>query len=591
MNAFEEVAENHPTCEKADDAWYMAGRLGILAYENGGNHADLSRALHAFQTLIQRYPASHLADDAHFFSGEIYLLLEQPDQARQEFKKVLDCQHTDMAEKAISRLRELDSTKNKKNAEKKPENGFSPGPAPPPPPAKTKSSSPPPKNTPPSPAPPNSSVPNPSPNIKTPADNPAPKNWEENLSDFPISARLISLRSWSNRDYTRVVIDLDQEVPYQPPHLLKPDPELGTPPRLYIDFNGAALAPSFREKFPFDGSCYTLLIADGFLRKVRAGQYAPNIVRVVLDIERIDHFRAFPLPGSPFRYVIDVYGTVGRGTGGDDPAPSPPAPENAGPSPPPSEPQPLPGDQTLPVHHSEGSPPKKIIIVLDPGHGGKDPGAIGPSGVKEKDITLAVALKTKNLLEKERPDLQIVLTRQNDQFLGLVDRTAMANTLGADLFISIHCNASPNSAARGVETYYLDNTTDRANLALAAKENFVPEAVMEDSRDTTNLILADLITASKVEASVPLAATIQRSLVRILRERYPDVVDHGVKKAPFWVLTGAIMPCALVETSFISNPDEEKRLRLPQYQDLLAQAIGRGIIAYLKSQPVNHLAE
>ncbi len=184
-------------------------------------------------------------------------------------------------------------------------------------------------------------------------------------------------------------------------------------------------------------------------------------------------------------------------------------------------------------------------------------------------------------MEARRPDVEVRLTRTDDRYLTLVERTAMANTMGADLFISIHCNAARNSSARGIETYYLDNTTDRASLKLAAKENFVTEKKMRETKDTTNLILADMITNSKVEDSVPLARYLQKAMISRISKKYPDTRDKGVKKAPFWVLTGATMPSVLLEVNFLSNPTEERRLRSSRYQQEVATSISFGMTDYL----------
>ncbi len=408
--------------------------------------------------------------------------------------------------------------------------------------------------------------------LSSPESSPEPASERTDWIPLPDQARVLSVRYWSNKDYTRVVIELDREVPYEAPHLLKPDSELGTSHRLYIDFKGASIDQSMRKEVTPEAGCFTLPIGDGLLKKARAGQYLPDVSRVVLDIERLDHFKAFPLPGSPFRYVIDVYGEaepmnlaklLERG------AKIPEVPKAA-------------DHPASPLKGASG----KYIIVLDPGHGGKDPGAVGPSGLKEKDVVLAIAKRTKTSIESRRPDVKVVLTRSDDRFISLVERTAMANTMNADLFISIHSNAAKNSQAMGVETYYLDNTTDRASLRLAAKENFIDEEKMIKSSDTTNLILADLITNSKVEDSVPLAESIQRELIRGLRRNWSDVPDKGVKKAPFWVLTGATMPCALVEVSFMSNRTEEKRLASSAYQSAAAEAISSGVVGYLESYPL-----
>ena len=403
--------------------------------------------------------------------------------------------------------------------------------------------------------------------------------------DIPLSpsggyAWLEGVRFWSNQDYTRIVVELDREVPYEPPRMLKADGTLGTPPRLYIDFKGTLISTKMADPDTPEPGCFTLPIGDGLLKKARAGQYQPDVARVVLDIERIEHFNAFPLPGDKFRYVIDVYGSREAMPG---------VAKNSRKKPrEPGEKSPVLGEWPEDREKGRswwrpgsGKNETRYIVVLDPGHGGKDPGAMGPSGSKEKDIALKIAHLAKDEIESGRSDIKVVLTRSDDRFIPLVERTAMANTMDADLFVSIHINAAKNKAAQGIETYYLDNTTDRAALKLAAKENFVEEKELVDSRDTTNLILADLITSSKVEDSVPLAESLQKSLVASQRERWPGVVDKGVKKAPFWVLTGATMPCALVEAGFISNKEEEKRLLSESYQRQAAKGIARGILDYI----------
>jgi N-acetylmuramoyl-L-alanine amidase len=396
----------------------------------------------------------------------------------------------------------------------------------------------------------------------------------------PSYTQLQAIRYWTSPDYTRVVIELSAKVPFTPPTLLPADPALGLPPRLFIDFNKTIVAASLAGAQTPEPGCFTLPIGDGLLKKARAGQYQPDVARVVLDIERIDRFNAFPLPGESFRYVIDVYGAPasdGRAPARKD-SRSTDAPSLG-----------LEDHRDLESwfrSRRQGLEANKFIVVLDPGHGGKDPGALGSSGSPEKDIVLAIALAAKNNLEFMRDDVKVILTRQDDRYLTLVERTALANTLNADLFVSIHINAAKNREAQGIETYFLDNTTDRAALKLAARENFVPEAELMNASDSVNRILADLITTSKVEDSVPLAQMLQGSLVRSLRREWREAGDKGVKKAPFWVLTGATMPCALVEVGFISNREEEKYLRHAAYQQAAGHGIAAGISQYLDSYPL-----
>ncbi|OGP58326.1 MAG: hypothetical protein A2V67_03950 [Deltaproteobacteria bacterium RBG_13_61_14] len=539
---FEAVAEKYPDCHKADDALYMAGKLRFDCYAFSKNPNDLEAALGPFQALIAQYPDSTLADDAQFLRGRCFELMGDYDRGRIEYQRAIQrYRRGDMVRQAQAQLA-----------------GLPQGSAPPAP----------------KPAP---VAPSPSPAAPSAPVSPAPG---------ASPAQILTIRYWSSQDYTRVVVDLDREVEFLPPHLLKPDPNLGAPPRLYVDFPGTVLSQEFREQTPLRDGFYDLPIGDGLLEKARAGQHDQDAARVVLDLKSISDFHCFPLPGEDggFRVVMDISGQKTA------PARSPATQPSASASPATTAPAPGPRPtakkrEPAPAPAKAGKAPTRSVIVIDPGHGGKDPGAIGPGRTREKDVTLALAKKLKARLEKENPELKVVLTRSDDRYLSLVERTARANTLDADLFISIHCNASPNREAAGIETYYLDNTTDRAALKLAARENFVSEDKQTKADSITNLILADLQTTTKVNDSVPLAGLVQESLVRELKKEYSNVHDLGVKKAPFWVLTGARMPCVLVETSFISNRREEKRLVSSSFQDDLARAMARGIREYLNEHP------
>lgn len=222
--------------------------------------------------------------------------------------------------------------------------------------------------------------------------------------------------------------------------------------------------------------------------------------------------------------------------------------------------------------------PRRLKVVLDPGHGGSDPGASGYA--VEKYVTLAIANRLAERI-RERLDVDVVLTRTGDETLELKDRTAIANAERADLFVSIHANASPREAASGIETYLLDDTTDRATLRLAAMENQTPVARPRKGQTDLVYILSDLVQGGKVEESDALARAIQRGLVGNMRRRYSDVVDLGVKRGPFYVLVGAHMPCVLVETAFLTNPIEGRRLADEDFQDAVAEGIYAGIAGFL----------
>jgi N-acetylmuramoyl-L-alanine amidase len=218
------------------------------------------------------------------------------------------------------------------------------------------------------------------------------------------------------------------------------------------------------------------------------------------------------------------------------------------------------------------------LIVLDPGHGGRDPGAIGKRGLKEKDVALGIARYVKNILEGQKK-VKVILTRDRDEFIPLERRAWIANSKGADLFVSIHANAHPNRKARGVETYYLDNTTDRAAIRVAAMENDTPAK----RRDGLNWILIDLRCNVNALESNDLAHTMQEALIgKVRKAGYKDARDLGVKGGLFYVLIGAHMPSILVEVAFITNPAEEKRLRSRSYQKILAEGVALGIKDYLR---------
>jgi N-acetylmuramoyl-L-alanine amidase len=217
-------------------------------------------------------------------------------------------------------------------------------------------------------------------------------------------------------------------------------------------------------------------------------------------------------------------------------------------------------------------------IVVDAGHGGKDTGAIGPHGVREKDMALAIARKVAARLKGL--GFAVLLTRHDDSFIALDDRTRIANEARADLFISIHCNAARRRKLEGVETWTLNVSADRYAARLAAFENAEADRSVGDLR----LILADLATKANASDARELAQSVQSSVVRTLRSRALPVRDHGTKQALFYVLLGAHMPSILVETGFISNPAEEARLKSARFQDATAEAIARGVKDFVQSR-------
>jgi N-acetylmuramoyl-L-alanine amidase len=236
---------------------------------------------------------------------------------------------------------------------------------------------------------------------------------------------------------------------------------------------------------------------------------------------------------------------------------------------------PAPKEKPLKVHIPESRIGGKLRrIVVDAGHGGRDPGAVGARGTKEKDVVLAMAKILAKKLEKDL-GCEVIMTRTGNTFLQLEERTAIANKVKADLFISIHANASTNRRARGTETYYLDFSKNAKAVEVVARENKTSLKQVGD----LEMILLDLLANSKINESSRLAAEIQKSLVGQLKKHY-KVKNLGVKQGPFYVLLGATMPSVLVETAFLSNREEEKLLKNRKYQERTADAIVSAVRNY-----------
>ncbi len=224
------------------------------------------------------------------------------------------------------------------------------------------------------------------------------------------------------------------------------------------------------------------------------------------------------------------------------------------------------------------------VVVIDPGHGGEDTGAIGPGGTTEKDITLQIALRLKETIEEDLPYVNVVLTRTDDTYIPLKERTAIANRVRADLFLSIHANAAYRRGASGVETFFLslEASDNEARMLAAIENNMVPAEepdIMDGKKEVDELtsILWDLTQTKTHHESQLLAEFVHTFLVEVVKEE-----NRGVKQAPFIVLAGATMPAVLVEVGFISNPEEEERLSQKDYQEKIARAIAGGILNFEK---------
>lgn len=380
-------------------------------------------------------------------------------------------------------------------------------------------------------------------------------------------AEVLSLRYHQHPDFFRIVLEIEKIREFY-------SAELKDPERLYLDIFQARL------KSGLHGTSYQ--INSPGVKTLRLAQKNPSTVRLTIELvpgakqnEKIYYLK------NPNRLVVDVYARPGP----EPAAPRPPAsssPSGSRPS----------GSETA-ARDSSPQPPSPSAsgyslvrqlglgvkrIVLDPGHGGADPGCISPSGLKEKDVALDLARRLKTMLETQGK-FEVFLTRETDLSLPLEKRTAFANQKGADLFISIHLNASPRKNRTGVETFYLNFSPDPAVNELAARENASSTKNIREMK----LIVDKIIKNSKYEESRDLAEKIHSNLLQHLKHNFGPRDDLGVKGGPFWVLIGSEMPAVLVEASHLSNAKEEAALKTETYREAVATGLFRGIIEYVKS--------
>ncbi len=457
-------------------------------------------------------------------------------------------------------------------------------------------------------------------------------------------AGIYSIRHWSTPTYTRVAIDLGDDVQYEAARVPNPD-------RIYFDLHGSQLAPEIAGK--------SFTVTDtGFLKRIRTAQYSKDVARVVLDVNDVQDYSAFLLP-NPYRLIIDIHGdaksTPARppepGFASEDVSPGLPsdssqdamnrfrgvtstprslghvtndvsvtpgavatrptsAPEIASlghaatkqsaTSQPTSQPiavmaparaskrgtkpevasNATPTPAAAPTTDGERTLQRALglkigRIVIDPGHGGHDSGTIGVDGIMEKDVVLDVALRLGTLLH-DKLGAEIIYTRSDDTFIPLETRTAIANKAQADLFISVHANSSDDETARGVETYYLNFTTQPDALDVAARENAVSGQGVHQLAD----LVKKITLKDKIDESREFASDVEQSLYDGLRKGNEGLKNRGVKKAPFVVLIGANMPSILTEISFVTNGKDAAQLRNPEYRERVADSIYRGVATY-----------
>lgn len=448
------------------------------------------------------------------------------------------------------------------------------------------------------------------------------------------------LRYWSGPEYTRVVIELDSSVDFS-------INRLGSPDRIYVDVNGAVLPPQIKSDLRVNdgliGNIRAAQYQSGTVRVVMdmTDQAEYNVFRlssperVVLDIykpvakdlstkpaaRKIDVVQAAIEPQSrpstiqsgntdskidprSLEIIRKRVQELARQKAAQAPASlqAKPAPAksaeatgaatevaSAPPTPKADKPSALTKGEPLvnstrviSVRGSSGF--KRYKVVIDAGHGGKDPGAIA-YGLEEKDVVLDVAKRVREELGR-RNDVEVILTRSTDTFLELSERTDIANQRDADLFVSVHANASRNTRARGLETYVLNWTDDDESMKVAARENQISPQKMYEAQSEIGIMLASLSLQSKRDYSLDLAKEIQDSLYASVGNHYKGTADNGVKQALFYVLFGAKMPSVLVEVSYLTNENEARRLKSSTYRTYIAKGIANGVVKFL-SQPDN----
>jgi N-acetylmuramoyl-L-alanine amidase len=572
IRTFRAVHQADPAYSKAPVALKSVAELYAEMGQRFSGNEYYRAAVDAYRYLIAQYPHSGLSRDALLTIGEIYRSnLDSPEEARKTFQEYADrYPRSPRAAEAQAKMAQIDRLLAEREASR------------------------------------------------------LAKTERRRPGTLP---EVTGIRRWVGPNYSRIVISVESEVKFESNRVPGPD-------RIVLDLLNTRLSSALVGK--------TYPVEDGFLHQIRTGQYQPAVTRVVLDVEKIEEYSIFTLP-NPFRLVIDINGPAspaaakpsvpkaaketlpassgetlraaaskpgpaalasaaksGREAGTKTetkPAgrstvtaaeaakltsegqekriteaknlPLPPAPGRIKPAAPTES-----GSRTL----TRALGLKISRIVIDPGHGGHDTGTIGPTGLREKDLVLDVSLRLKKLLETEI-GAEVILTRADDTFIPLEERTAIANEKAADLFISVHANASRDRRARGIETYYLNFTSNPEALEVAARENATTQESVHQLQD----LIKKIALTEKIEESQDFATQIQREVYARLRKFSGAQRDRGIKKAPFVVLIGANMPSVLAEISFLTNPQDERLLKRGEHRGRIAEALYRGIARYVSN--------
>ena len=383
--------------------------------------------------------------------------------------------------------------------------------------------------------------------------------------------QITAARVWPSQDYTRVALEIQEPVKYEV--LSLKDPE-----RLVLDLEGVDITAALTELAD------KIQPNDPYVKAMRIGRFKPGVVRLVFDLKAEVKPQAFMLPpigDYGHRLVLDLYPLVPHDPllAFLDKLQAEPATATA----PGAKPQ-APGDASRPAARPAPRRDRLIIVVIDPGHGGEDPGALGRRGTYEKDVTFAIASKLKTRIDRE-PNMRAVLTRDGDYYLSLQARVEKAQRVRADLFVSIHADAFVKPHARGASVFALSErgATSAAASWLAKRENdadLIGGVNLEGKDRYLKMTLADLSLTAQINDSLKLGRSVLEQIGGI-----NDLHKQDVEQAGFAVLKAPDIPSILIETAFISNPDEERKLRSPAYQNQMADALLVGIKRYFAKNP------
>lgn len=403
------------------------------------------------------------------------------------------------------------------------------------------------------------------------------------LTPLPsLAAQILAVRVWPAEDYTRVTLENDTNLKVR--HFIVKDPE-----RLVVDIDGIDLSPTLKELVA------KIQANDPYIRQVRVGQNRPGVVRLVFDLKEAVNPQVFTLaPVGEYRHrlIFDLYpvnppdpitALIEKGEWAKE------EPEVLAPPPVAAKPDAFP---TLPDTPSRADPPgektaaltRMITIVLDPGHGGEDPGAIGRRGSREKDVVLSIAKRLKARIEQQ-PNMRVMLTRDGDYFVPLPVRVQKARKVQADLFVSIHADAFVEARARGSSVFVLSEkgASSAAARWLASKENAADliggTNIKNHDRQLASVLL-DLSTTAQISDSLKLGKAVLSEIGGI-----NHLHKAAVEQAGFAVLKAPDIPSILIETAFISNPEEEAKLTDEHYQNQMADAVLKGIRKYFARNP------